>query len=248
MSVPRILVVRSGERPFSKWGNVGHAEVVERESHRVETAAIRRDALRIPFDLAVFTSQIAVDRLWNAGEVSEIFRRALEVARVAAVGSSTAGALRSRGVEPSLVGRSSAESLLAGLPENLRGWRVLWPCGEDASRELPAELERRGARVDRLVLYRKMVNPPDRDLAREIVDRPFALFCATSPAAAGWLFDSAGDEGIRRLRDTPAVVLGPSTRRFLEEKGVREIHAARPGTYEGAAEALARLAVAPSSA
>lgn len=248
MSVPRILVVRSGERPVSKWGKLAGVEVVERESHRVEAAAIRRDALRTPFDLAVFTSQIGVDRMLNAGEISDQFRRALQSARVAAVGPSTAGALRSRGIEPALVGASSAESVLAELPESLSGWRVLLPCGEDASQELPTELERRGARVDRLVLYRKMVNPQDRDLGREILEHPFALFCATSPAAARWLFDSAGDEGIRRLRDTPAVVLGPSTRRFLEEKGVREIHAARPGTYEGAAEALARLAVAPSSA
>ncbi len=248
MSVPRILVVRSGERPVSRWGRLAGVEVVERESHRVEAAAVGRDALRTPFDLAVFTSQIAVDRMLNAGEIADQFRRALQAARVAAVGPSTAGALRSRGIEPALVGNSSAESVLAKLPESLSGWRVLWPCGEDASRDLPAELERRGALVDRLVVYRKTPRAPDRALGREILERPFALFCTTSPAAARWLFDSLEGDAIRRLRETPAVVLGPSTRRFLEENGVCQIHTAKPGTYAGAAQVLARLAAERASA
>ena len=248
MSQPRILVVRSGERPFSDWGGHPDADILERESHLVETAAVRVDALRPPFDLAVFTSQAAVERLLSAGELEEPFRKGLDRGRVAAVGPGTAGALRRRGVEPQMVAASSTESLLADLPESLQGWRIIWPCGEDAPASLPDELTRRGAAVERLVLYRKRPRQSDPDLAREILERPLAAFCVTSPAAGEWLLRALPREAIRAIQAVPAVVLGPSSRRFLEGQGFTDIRMSSPGTYAGAAALLTRLAAGTASA
>lgn len=248
MTQPRLLVVRSGERPFSEWGEKTAAEVVERESHVVETAAVRVDALKPPFDLAVFTSQVAVERLLAEGELGKAFQSGLPGGRVAAVGPGTAGALRRRGVEPGLVGESSAESILAGLPESLKDWRVIWPCGEDASDALSQELSKRGASVEKLVLYRKRPRPADAELGRSILERPLAAFCITSPAAAEWLLAGIEPKAIGALQAVPAVVLGPSSRRFLEGRGFTDVRTCSPPTYAGAAAMLARLAEGRASA
>ncbi len=248
MTGRRILVVRSGERPFSDWGERPNAEIVERESHVVETTVVSVDALKPPFDLAVFTSQLAVERLLTPGELEAAFQSGLSGARVAAVGPGTAGALRQRGVEPGLVAASSVESILAALPGSLEGWRVLWPCGEDASDALPQELSRRGAKVERLVLYRKRPRPADVELLRGIREDPFIAFCITSPAAGEWLLAGAPREAIGALQAIPGVVLGPSSRRFLEGRGFTDVRTCSPGTYARAAAMLAHLAAGRASA
>lgn len=248
MTQPRLLVVRSGERPFSEWGEKPDAEILERESHMVETAAVSVDALKPPFNLAVFTSQAAVERLLAQGDLNNAFQSGLPGGRVAAVGPGTAGALRRGGVEPGLVGESSAQSILAGLPESLKDWRVIWPCGEDASDALSQELSRRGARVEKLVLYRKRPRPADVDLARNILEQPLAAFCITSPAAGEWLLKDMDPKAIGVLQAVPGVVLGPSSRRFLEGRGFTDVRTCSPQTYAGAAAMLARLAVGRASA
>ena len=112
----------------------------------------------------------------------------------------TAEALREHGLPPRITAAGSAEALLEKLPRNLAGWRVVFPCGDDAAEELPAELRARGARVERLVVYRKIPRPHDPELDREILEEPFAAFCTTSPSAARWLFEGLSPEAAARLR------------------------------------------------
>ena len=248
MTAKRVLVVRSGERAFSEWGERPAAEVIERESHVVETAVVSVDALRAPFHLALFTSQIAVDRLLAESAMTEALQAGMPEARVAAVGPGTAAALQKKGIDPGLVAASSVESILAALPESLQGWRVVWPCAEDASDELSRELTRRGAAVERLVLYRKRPRAAEPELAREILAGPLAAFCITSPAAGEWLLGQMPKEAIGALQAIPAVVLGPSSRRFLEGRGFTDVRTCQPGTYAGAAAALSRLAAGHATA
>jgi uroporphyrinogen-III synthase len=97
----------------------------------------------------------------------------------------------------------------------------------------------------RVVLYRKVPNPRDPGLEKEIVARPFAAFCTTSPSAATWLFEGLGEEAIRRLRGTPAVVLGRFTRRFLESHGVSRIEVTEEARFAEAVRLLETLAAGP---
>ena len=96
--------------------------------------------------------------------------------------------------------------------------------------------------MTRCVVYRKVARPPDPDLAAELVERPFAAFCPTSPSAARWLFDTAGPAGAERLRGTPAAVLGPSTRAFLAERGVARIAVAGDARFASLLGLLETLA------
>ncbi len=238
---PRVLVVRSGTRSVLEGGAPPGIDVVERVSHSVEPAASAGADEGGPVDLAVFTSRVAVAHGLGASAAASL-RGRLAGARIAAVGASTAAALREAGIEPDTVGQGSAEALLRALPERLDGRRVLWPCGADADDRLERELARRGARVERRVVYRKVPLPPDPALGREIVERPFAAFGATSPSAVRWLWDGLADAARERLRATPAVALGPSTRVALSERGISRIETAPEATFPEALRMLAALA------
>ena len=129
------------------------------------------------------------------------------------------------------------------LPSDLSGKRILLPRGEDASTALEEELRRRGASVEPLVLYRKGPRPRDADLAVEIVREPFAAFCVTATSAARWLFEDVGRSARERLRATPAVALGPTTRRFLLGQSVSRVEVPHPVDFTEAARLLESLAV-----
>jgi uroporphyrinogen III methyltransferase/synthase len=224
---------------------MGRSEVVdvrEESSHEIRPLEPGDDAFASPARLCAFTSQVSVERMTGDPNLRARFERAVRGARLAAVGTATAGALRDRGFEPDLIAGGSVDSLLAELPDRLDGWTVLLPCGEDASQDLPEELHRRGAHVNRAVVYRKVPLPRDVALAREIVDDPFAAFCTTSPAAAEWLFVGLDPGSAERLRHTPAVVLGRFTRRCLEAHGVERIAIAEDASFDGALRLLEHLA------
>jgi uroporphyrinogen-III synthase len=122
------------------------------------------------------------------------------------------------------------------------------PRGEDANPDLPQRLVERGAQVAPLLLYRKVPRPHDADLDHEIAAGRFAAFFASSPSAARWLFTGMADPALTRLRDTPAVVLGPFTRRYLEAHGVVSVRVAREASFPAAAELLETLAASSARA
>ncbi|HSS44984.1 MAG TPA: uroporphyrinogen-III synthase [Thermoanaerobaculia bacterium] len=239
---PRTLVVRSGANPFLSLRGSSRIEIVEKVSHSIAPVEPDLRVLETHAELAVLTSQVAVDRLFADPELANLFRKAVAGGQVAAVGSVTDEALRQKGVFPAIVANGSAESILAKLPKDLSGRSVLLPCGEDASPELPEGLRSRGARVAVLTLYRKVARPSDPELRREIVQRPFAAFCTTSPSAARWLFSELGEPAAERLRRTPAVVLGRLTRRFLESHGVQRVLVTEEAHFSAAVRLLERLA------
>jgi uroporphyrinogen-III synthase len=240
---PRALVVRSGANPFVSLEKSSRIEIVEKVSHSIAPVEPDCRVLEAPANLAVLTSQVAVERLFSDPGLATLFGKALEGGRVAAVGAVTDEALRQKGISPPIVAEGSAESVLEKLPADLSGWRVILPCGQDASPELPEGLRSRGANVAVLVLYRKVSNLRDPDLEREIVERPFAAFCATSPSAARWLLAGLAEPAAQQLRQTPAVVLGRFTRRFLESQGIQHVAVTEEARFSAAVQLLERLAV-----
>jgi len=245
---PRVLVVRSGANPFLSLGESSTVEIVERSSHTIEPIPIADGGRRPRPDLVVFTSQVAVERAATDPRLGFLLAAAAEGTRLAAVGPVTAEALARHGAPPRITAGGSAGALLEKLPRNLAGWRVVFPCAEDAAEELPAGLRARGARVEKLVVYRKIARPHDPAIGREILDLPFAAFCTTSPSAVRWLFDGLSPEAAARLRQTDAVVLGPTTRRYLEELGVERIAITSTPSFAEALRLLEHLATGPRAA
>lgn len=248
MSESRVLVVRSGANPFLSIGKSSAVEVVERSSHAIEKVEVPAERAEGRPDLILFTSQVAVERVATDPRLGFLLAAVGKGARLAAVGSVTAEALAEHGLPPRITAAGSAEALLEKLPRNLAGWKVVFPCGDDAAEELPAELRARGARVERIVVYRKIPRPHDPELDREILEEPFAAFCTTSPSAVRWLFEGLSPEAGARLRQTDAVVLGPTTRRYLEELGVQRIAITPTPSFSEALRLLEYLATGPRAA
>jgi uroporphyrinogen-III synthase len=236
------LVVRSGANPFASVGESERLEIVEKVSHSIEPVDPGEEPFRTPASYAIFTSQVAVERCETDASLRRRLERAIAGGQVAAVGAATAEALTRHGIVPRLVARGSAENILQLLPEDLGGQRILLPCGEDASTELSEGLRQRGAHAVRAVVYRKVARPRDAGLDREILEKPFAVFCATSPSAARWLFEGLSGSAMARLRKTPAVVLGRFTRRFLEAHRVERIEVTPEARFGAALGVLERLA------
>ena len=242
-----VLVVRSGAAgAFPRPGPGSGFELTDKVTHEIVPVAPDLSELGPAADLAVFTSRVGVRRFFEEPRLQELLQKALESknGRVAAVGEGTADALRERGIAPALVGGGSGETLMRALPESLAGWRILLPRGEDGTAEVPEELHRRGAAVVPLLLYRKVSLPPDGALDLRVARGEFGAFGATSPSAASWLFHSSTAVSRARLRETPAVVLGRFTRRYLESHDVAHIHVAREASFAALLERLGELALA----
>lgn len=235
---PRLLVLRSGERPFSA-DLVPELDLLEKRTHDFESLA--PDAPAGDFDLVLFTSRAAAERFLAREDLAS---RLTERCDVYAVGPATSELLRRRGIAPVREGGGSVRSLLENLAKDLAGVRVLYPRGEDADDELPRGLAARGAAVVPVTLYRKTPLPYDPALDEEISKRPPAVFLATSTLAARWFFDGASPTSAGRLRRAPAVALGEPTEAALVSCGARRVSIARPPTFESAARLAVRLAAA----
>jgi uroporphyrinogen-III synthase len=233
---PRLLIVRSGGRPFPADLAPG-LEVVDRATHEIVTLEPDAAILDGRFDLVIVTSRAAVERL-----VAREDLRAHLSGRVIAVGPATAALLRTHlavGVED---GGGSARRILEMLPRSLSGSRILLPRGEDANDDLAGEIARRGGEVVPLTLYRKEARAYDAAVDALVTEAGVAVFCATSPAAARWLFEGASPEAQDLLRRTAAVVLGESTREDLVQRGVLRVEIAGDPTFESAARLALSLA------
>ena len=239
MSASCVLVVRSGARPF---GAVVGADVIEYVSHTIEPVASDPEEWSGRFDTVVVTSQTAVEQIARDAGRAEAFRSILGSASLVAVGEATAELLQLQGFVPDLVAAGSARSILENLSESAAGGRVLWPSGEEASLDLTTLLTERGARVRRIVLYRKRPTAHGPGVSAEVIARRPAAFCATSPSAADWLFGGVTSEAAEQLRATPAVALGNATLERLASLGVEMVRVAPEARFRSAGTLLAGLA------
>jgi uroporphyrinogen-III synthase len=228
--------VRSGGRPFPVELAPG-LDVVDRATHEIV------DVDPVPalpdgrFDLVIVTSRAAVERLVSREDLRERL-----FGRVVAVGVATAQLLRAHLSVPVEDGGGSGRRVLEMLPAALSGSRILLPRGEDADDELAREIVRRGGEVVPLMLYRKAARAYDPAVDALVTDGRLAAFCATSPAAARWLFEGASPDARDVLRRTTAVVLGDSTREALVRKGVLRVEIAGTPTFESAGRLAVSLA------
>jgi uroporphyrinogen-III synthase len=147
--------------------------------------------------------------------------RALPAAlRTAAVGESTAAALRNAGARSVLVGRGGGvHGLIPALlsADSWRGLRVLAPRSAQGERDLAKALRAWGAEVDEVVAYRTLPRPADEIARSWRRGRPDAAVI-TSPSAALAL---AGALGLPALRGLDLVVaIGPTTAATLARLGI----------------------------
>lgn len=193
----------------------------------------------------VFTSQNAVqivfDRLVAWGMTPRVF----SAIPIAAIGSATAELLRNRGVQPALVpDEFVAEALVAALIDAnggaLSGARVLVPSAEDSREVLGAELRRHGATVENIPVYRTVPVQNDfTQLTSQIDAGQVDAVTFTSSSTVRSFVQLIGRDAATSGRFAAATI-GPITAGTARELGLREVLEAAPHTVPGLVECLER--------
>jgi uroporphyrinogen III methyltransferase/synthase len=183
------------------------------------------------FDWVVFSSANAVDRFFA------VLRDARDLgrARVAAIGSATAAALRAHGVVADLVPlRFLDEALLEAFPAAPGGGRVLLPRAAVAGELLPDGLRALGWQVEVVEAYRTVRPVPSVDQLAAVAGADAVTFLSSS-AVTGFL-EMAGAQ-----RLPPVIVsIGPVTSRTARAAGLDVTLEAPEHTAAGVIAALAR--------
>ncbi|HTI04144.1 MAG TPA: uroporphyrinogen-III synthase [Gemmatimonadales bacterium] len=193
----------------------------------------------------VFTSQNAVQVVFDRLVAWGLTPRVFATTAVAAIGTATAEALSVRGVVPALVppefvAESLAEALIAASGGSLVGSRVLIPSAEDAREVLAAGLRAHGATVETIAVYRTVPVQADlTPLAAEITRGRIDAVTFTSSSTVRSFVDLVGRPAATSGRFVTATI-GPVTAGTARELGLRDVIEAEPHTVPGLVETLAR--------
>ena len=242
----RIVVTRAPEQAgalASRLGALG-AGVVE-----LPTIEIRPPADCAPLDRAIaqldtydwliFTSANGVRFFLDRLDAGEHDLRKLR-AKVCAIGPATRAAVEALHVKCDLMGQEYvAEGLLeAFAAHDLAGKRVLLPRAAVARDLVPAELARRGARVDVVEAYRTVAPEHLAEQAREVLARRPDCLTFTSSSTVRNLVASAGADALRGI---PVASIGPITTQTARQLGVEVATQAKVFTVEGLVAAVLGL-------
>ncbi|GMV05024.1 MAG: uroporphyrinogen III methyltransferase [Gemmatimonadota bacterium] len=228
---PLALALRAEGAEVRSWPTLSFAGPGDPEPLRAALA--RLDA----FAWLVFTSPRAATAVTSATRWVE------GCGRVAAVGESTAEALRSGGWPVHLVGEGQgARGLVEALAGtgSLEGTQVAFFAGSLARPTVEEGLSALGGRVHRVETYRTEVSAPDAAAVRADLARGVAAVLFASPSAVAGLVEGLGGNLAGALGDAVAVAIGPTTSRALRDAGVTQVVMAEEASTQGLVEACAQ--------
>jgi uroporphyrinogen III methyltransferase/synthase len=199
------------------------------------------------YDWLIFTSANGVRYFTERLDATGKDLRDLK-ARICAIGPATAASVRALHLNVDLMPEEYvAESVLAAFERtDLSGKRVLLPRAAKARDVIPAELGRRGARVDVLAAYQTVIPENAAQRAAEIFEgehKPDWITFTSSSTVAHFAQLCPADT----LRGVRVASIGPVTSATARELGI-EVHAEPreytiAGLVEAIVEAQARVAV-----
>jgi len=204
--------------------------------HRRMDAAIRSIA---SFDWILFTSANGA-RLFLERAASLDVRMAGP--RVAAVGPSTAEALRRFGVSVDVVPDTHTGAAAAdGLPHLRVGARVLVVRPIAGREEAAAVLRQRGAEVEEVAIYQtELLRPTDEEI-QAVGDRIDAILFASSSAVEAFCNRSEDSSALASAgRGAVIGCIGPSTRKTAAARGLSVSLTAEEHSADGLLDALVR--------
>jgi len=154
------------------------------------------------------------------------------------VGPKTAEAWRQAGGTVKAVpGKYSAADLVEVLGKDLDTVSLLILRPEHVETTLGEELQKRGARVDEVVLYRTVAGEENAEsldalLKKEEVD----VILFASPSAVYGILSMTG--GPEKIRDLLAVCIGPTTAKAAVDSGMKKVVFPEHYTSEGMVQVL----------
>ena len=193
------------------------------------------------YDWVVLTSKNGVDALFASLEARGRDARALGAAKVLAIGTATAAALREHGVRADRVptefrGEAAAQALIDELGEGIRAARIALPRAEIARDVLPDSLRAAGATVDVIPVYRNLPRPEDQArIAELLMSDAIDVITLTAPSTLESVLSAlrthGGDEAL--LARVLCASIGPVTTEAARRAGVRVDVTASPYTADG---------------
>lgn len=241
----RVVVTRAKSQASSLSERLAAAgaDVIEMPATRIEVAdggPLRNALGRLQeYGWVIFTSQNAVNIFWDALRAESRDARALAGVKFAAVGPATAEALLDRGIAvDASPDRFVAEALIEEMKtrRDVRGVRVLYAAAQGARETLQDGLEELGAIVERITLYRSVIDGEGADALRDTLLAGGAdLVTFTSASAVNAFVNAVGEEAALRA---PAASIGPITSDAARDAGLSVVVEATESTIPGLADAI----------
>ncbi|HUP59119.1 MAG TPA: uroporphyrinogen-III C-methyltransferase [Thermoanaerobaculia bacterium] len=170
------------------------------------------------YDWLIFTSANGVNAYFE--RLKDV--RALAGTKIAAVGQTTADALRARGIQPDLVPeRFISTELLPLLAEDQRGIRTAVIRAEEGREELIDELRRRGGEVELGIAYRTIAADYDLDELRALIaSDAIDVVTFTSASTVDRFFEKlTSEERARVMQHAMIASIGPATSEAVRRHG-----------------------------
>ena len=194
------------------------------------------------FDWVLFTSANAVHAVvTRSSNLGRNLNRSGKRPHVAVVGPATREEAEAAGFSVDYLARTHLGVALAEeLGERLRAQRVFLPRSDRANPDLPAALQRLGAKVTEVIAYRTL--PPsdvDQERVKRAVPGQADAVLFFSPTAVHNFAELAGREQLGLLQSTLALVaIGPITAGALRQSGVQRMVVAADTTGAAVVDAL----------
>ena len=208
---------------------------------RIEPVAVEAERVRGvvggAWDWVIFTSANGVACFGNLLRQAGLDWRALAGARLGVMGPGTGAELEKRELKVDFSpSESVAEALAMELPGVTKGTRILLARAEEAREALPELLEKRGASVEVLVVYRTTDDTAGAEAAAAaLAQGEVNVVTVTSSSSVRKLVGLMGAEA---LADCLIASIGPITSQTAREEGLTVEVEAEQHTIPGLVEAL----------
>ncbi len=247
----RVVVTRASAQAASlsnRLRDLG-AAVLELPATRIELLDPRplADALKHLSDYShlIFSSQNAVQVVWDALRRAALDARALSGLIVTAVGPSTADALLEHGIAVDIVpDRFVAEGVLEALAQrnDVHGARVLYPSARGARDVLPRGLRALGATLDVIPIYEAVVDHEGAAGLRDAIGAGAVdIVTFASASAVRAYVEAVGADLAPRV---PAASIGPITSDAARRAGIEVVAEAARSTIAGLVDSIVALVAA----
>ncbi len=206
-----------------------------------------KDALHAlnTFDWVFFTSVNGVEFFFRHLENEGKDIRSLHQARIAAVGPSTAEALRKHGIAPEVVkGPFQAEGMLEAFESELKaGQNVLIPHGDLARSWLPEQLRERGLHVTEAIIYDTILAGEDDDELLKLLEEGgiHAVTFTSSSTVKNFmkmLKRMGVEDPLPLLKGVEVACIGPVTAETAEAAGLEVTLMAKEATMTSLIDVL----------
>lgn len=173
------------------------------------------------YDWLIFTSANAACAVAERAAALGVSIGRSVTPQVAAVGESTAAAVRVAGIRLAVVPRTYvAEALVESLADQVTGKRILLARAEIARDVIPDALRAAGAQVDVVDAYRNVLPEAAPTLLRAAIEKGIDAATFTSSSSVTHLAAAARSTGmVFPFAGVPAISIGPITSATLREQG-----------------------------